>query len=60
VCPSDDTRPFSNNVSSLSTLASTLLNLPNMLTMMIVCLGIQNDIHNGYDESMIDLNISDR
>jgi hypothetical protein len=27
---------------------------------MIVCLGIQNDIHNGYDESMIDLKISDR
>jgi hypothetical protein len=52
-------RPFSNNVSNLSTLGSTLLNLPNMLTMMIVCLGIQNDIHNGYDESLIDSKISD-
>jgi hypothetical protein len=39
--------------SRLSTLASTLLNLPNMLTMMIVYHGIQNDIHNGYDESII-------
>jgi hypothetical protein len=37
----------------LSTFTSTLLNLPNMLAMMIVCLGIQNDIHNGYDESII-------
>jgi hypothetical protein len=59
VCPSDNTWPLSNNVSSLSTLASTLLNLPNVLTMMIVCLGIQNDIHKGYDESVIDSKISD-
>jgi hypothetical protein len=50
---------LSNNVSSLSTLASTLLNLPNMLTMMIVCLGIHYDIHKGYDESVIDSKISD-
>ena len=54
VCPSDNTWPLSNNVSSLSTLASTLLNLPNVLTMMIVCLDIQNDIRKGYDESVID------
>jgi hypothetical protein len=60
VCPSDNTWPLSNHVSSLSTLASTLLNLPNVLTIMIVCLGIQNDIHNGYDESLIDSKISDR
>ena len=59
VCPSDNTWPLSNNVSSLSTLASTILNLPNVLTMMIVCLGIQNDIHKGYDESVIDSKISD-
>jgi hypothetical protein len=30
-----------------------------VLTMMIVCLGIQNDIHKGYDESVIDSKISD-
>jgi hypothetical protein len=30
------------------------MNLPNVLTMMIVCLGIKNDIHIGYDESVID------
>jgi hypothetical protein len=59
VCPLDNMWPLSN-VSSLSTLASTLLNLPNVLTMMIVCLGIQNDIHIGYDESVIDSKISDR
>jgi hypothetical protein len=28
--------------------------------MTIVCLGIQNDIHNGYDKSLIDSKISDR
>jgi hypothetical protein len=46
-------RPLSNNVLNLNILASTLPNLPNILTMKIVCLGIQNDIHNEYDESMI-------
>jgi hypothetical protein len=58
VCPSDNMRPLSNNASSLSTLASTLLILPNLITLTIVCLGIHNDIHNGYDEYVIDLKIS--
>jgi hypothetical protein len=52
-------RPLSNNASRLRTLVATLMNLPNVLTMMIVWLGIHNDIHNGYDESVIDSEILD-